>query len=131
MSNSKMMHHKHVDLLEEDKPIANQKFVCISFVSPEKIIEKKEAFYFEEFLKSWELNKGLEKFNQFMNFLSFKYDLDFKLLSDDLTDFCKQEKDKLVNGSVFDAAPARTAACASRWRASPRSPLGGTGAGRR
>lgn len=102
MSNSKMMHHKHVDLLEEDKPIANQKFVCISFVSPEKIIEKKEAFYFEEFLKSWELNKGLEKFNQFMNFLSFKYDLDFKLLSDDLTDFCKQEKDKLVNGSVFD-----------------------------
>ena len=33
---------KYVDLLDEDKPIANQKFVCISFVSPEKIIEKKE-----------------------------------------------------------------------------------------
>ena len=33
---------KHVDLLDEDKPIANQKFVCISFVSPEKIVEKKE-----------------------------------------------------------------------------------------
>jgi len=28
---------KYVDLLEEDKPIAGQKFVCISFVSPEKI----------------------------------------------------------------------------------------------
>jgi hypothetical protein len=27
---------KFVDLLEEDKPIANQKFVCVSFVSPRK-----------------------------------------------------------------------------------------------
>ena len=102
MSNSKPIRHKHVDLLEEDKPIANQKFVCISFVSPEKIIEKKETFYFEEFLKSWELNKSLEKFNQFMNFISFKYELDFKLLSEDLSEFCKQEKNTLVNGTVFD-----------------------------
>ena len=29
---------KYVDLLEEDKPVAGQKFVCMSFVSPEKII---------------------------------------------------------------------------------------------
>ena len=28
----------YADLLEEDKPIAGQKFVCVSFVSPEKII---------------------------------------------------------------------------------------------
>ena len=33
---------KYVDLLEEDKPIAGQKFVCVSFVSPEKILKKKE-----------------------------------------------------------------------------------------
>ena len=25
---------KYVDLLEEDKPISGQKFVCVSFVSP-------------------------------------------------------------------------------------------------
>ena len=37
--------NKHVDLLDEDKPIANQKFVCISFVSPEKILEKKEDIF--------------------------------------------------------------------------------------
>ena len=36
---------KYVDLLEEDKPIAGQKFACISFVSPEKIIKQKEIFY--------------------------------------------------------------------------------------
>ena len=29
---------KYVDLLEEDKPIAGQKFVCLSFVSPEGLM---------------------------------------------------------------------------------------------
>ena len=93
---------KHVDLLDEDKPIANQKFVCISFISPEKIIEKKETYFFQEFLKSWDLNKSVEKFNQFVNFISYKYNLDFKLLSEDLTEFCKEENSKLYNNSVFD-----------------------------
>jgi hypothetical protein len=97
-----MSNTKHVDLLDEDKPIANQKFVCISFVSPEKILEKKEAYFFEQFLKSWELSKSVEKFNQFVNFISYKYNIDFKLLSEDLSEFCKEEKDKLVNGSVHD-----------------------------
>ena len=102
MAQSKMVSEKHVDLLDEDKPIANQKFVCISFISPEKIIEKREAYFFEEFLKSWELSKSLEKFNQFVNFLSYKYELDFQTLSNDLAEFCKEEQPKLVNSSVFD-----------------------------
>jgi hypothetical protein len=33
------------DYLEVDKPIPGQNFVCLSFVSPEKMITKKEAFY--------------------------------------------------------------------------------------
>ncbi len=93
---------KQVDLLDEDKPIANQKFVCISFVSPENIIENKNTFFFEEFLKSWDLNKSVEKFNQFVNFISYKYNLDLKSLSDDLSEFCKEENNKLYNTSVFD-----------------------------
>ena len=93
---------KQVDLLDEDKPIANQKFVCISFVSPEKIIENKNTFFFEEFLKSWDLNKSVEKFNQFVNFISYKYNLDLKSLSEDLSEFCKEENNKLYNTSVFD-----------------------------
>ena len=28
---------KYVDLLEEDKPIAGQKYMCVSFISPEEI----------------------------------------------------------------------------------------------
>ena len=33
---------KYVDVLEEDKPIAGQKYACVSFLSPEKILKKKE-----------------------------------------------------------------------------------------
>ena len=66
------MNPKYVDLLEEDKPIAGQKFVCVSFCSPEKILKEKELFFFEEFLKKWEFNKSMEKFVQFLNFISFK-----------------------------------------------------------
>ena len=68
---------KYVDLLEEDKPIAGQKFVCVSFVSPDKILKQKEIFLFEEFLKKWEFNKSMEKFHQFLNFVSYKYKLTF------------------------------------------------------
>ena len=35
---------KYVDLLDEDKPIAGQKFCCVSFVSPEHIIKQREHF---------------------------------------------------------------------------------------
>ena len=37
---------KYVDLLEEDKNIAGQKFVCVSFCSPEKILKDKQLFFF-------------------------------------------------------------------------------------
>ena len=41
---------KFVDLLDEDRAIANQKFVCVSFVSPETVLKQKELFFFESFV---------------------------------------------------------------------------------
>ena len=38
---------KYVDLLEEDKPISGQKFVCVSFVSPDNILKKKNCIYLQ------------------------------------------------------------------------------------
>ena len=43
---------ERVDLLDEDEPIPQQKFVCISFISPEKIIKKKEDLYLEKYLEN-------------------------------------------------------------------------------
>lgn len=93
---------KYVDLLEEDKAIAGQKFVCVSFVSPENILKQKEIFYFEEFLKKWDLNKSMEKFIQFMNFVSFKYNISFDDLTSDFKEFVKEEKETLSKSSMKD-----------------------------
>ena len=93
---------KYVDLLEEDKPIAGQKFVCVSFVSPEKIIKQKEVFFFEQFLKKWELNKSMEKFVQFLNFVSYKYNMNFEDLTTDFKDFVKEEKETLNQSGIED-----------------------------
>jgi hypothetical protein len=38
------------DFLDQDKPIRGQNFVCLSFISPEEVILKKEAFFFERYM---------------------------------------------------------------------------------
>jgi hypothetical protein len=95
---------KYVDLLEEDKPIAGQKFVCLSFVSPEKIIKQKEEFLYEEFIKQWDFKKSMEKFSQFINFIAFKYpSLSFDKLMVDFNDFTKEEGESLkLASSISD-----------------------------
>jgi len=93
---------KYVDLLEEDKPISGQKFVCVSFVSPENILKQKNIFYFEEFLKKWEFSKSMEKFVQFLNFVSYKYNISFDDVSNDFKDFVKEEKEALTKTSMED-----------------------------
>lgn len=93
---------KYIDLLDEDKPIAGQKFACISFISPDKIIRQKDMFFFEEFLKQFDLNKSLEKFTQFLNFISFKYHVDFDKMTKDLEEFVKEEKVNLHKTTLDD-----------------------------
>ena len=93
---------KYVDLLDEDKPLAQQKFCCVSFVSPENIIKSKECFLFEQYLKGWELAKSMEKYAQFTSFLAFKYNLNVEQVNEDLTEFCKEERTNLIQESVWD-----------------------------
>lgn len=87
---------KYVDLLKVDPPIAGQQYGCFSFVTPDKILKKKELFYFEKFVKQWEMNKTMEKFHQFLNFLSFKYKCKVEDVLHDLEDFVKEEKQDLM-----------------------------------
>ena len=89
----------YADLLEEDRPIAQQRFVCVSFVSPENILEDKKVFYFDRFVRTWDLGKSMEKYAQFTAFLAYKYNLDSALVQHDLDDFCKEEGNALGKSS--------------------------------
>jgi hypothetical protein len=61
------------DFLEVDDPIGGQQFVCLSFVSPEDIIQNKEAFKTAKFLQSYAKDKGM-KFNEvYEDYLNFQY----------------------------------------------------------
>jgi len=93
---------KYVDLLEEDKPISGQKFVCVSFVSPDKILKQKDVFFFQEFLKKWDFTKSMEKFVQFLNFLSYKYKLTFEDITKDFQDFIQEEQENLLKSNMED-----------------------------
>jgi len=85
-----------IDLLDEDKPIAEQKFVCLSFISPEEIIKQKERFFFEKFVEQYDFAKSMEKFTQFLNFVSYKYEIKADDLHDQFNEFVKSEKSKLM-----------------------------------
>ena len=41
------------DFLDNDQKIRGQNFTCVSFLSPETILKKKDVFYFEKFLESF------------------------------------------------------------------------------
>jgi len=93
---------KFIDLLDEDKPIAGQKFACVSFVSPDKILKAKELFLFEKFLKYFDFNKTMLKYQQFMNFVCYKYDIDFNSVMKDYEEFVESEKDSLIQTNIVD-----------------------------
>lgn len=94
---------KYVDLLDEDKPISGQKFVCVSFVSPENILKEKNHFFFQKFLEDFEITKSIEKYSQFLNFLSYKYDLNFDNVMNDFQEYIKSEKSSFSYNDVKDS----------------------------
>lgn len=91
---------KVVDILEEDKAIAGQKYVCVSFISPDKILKQKNLFFFEQFLKFFDFSKSMNKFQQFLNFLSYKHNLDFEKIMEDYQQFIKSEKNNLIDDTI-------------------------------
>ena len=86
-----------VDLLDEDRPIAEQKFACLSFVSPEYLIKKKDEYFFEQFVSQYDTSKSMEKFVEFLNYISYKYAISSEEIMQEYSSFIDNFKDKLKN----------------------------------
>ncbi len=61
------------EFLDEDNELPGQRFCLLSFLSPEKVLARKEQYFFEQYLKHYEVQwktKNLEKFlaKQVMDF---------------------------------------------------------------
>jgi len=61
-SKTELVSTKEVDYLDEDKPIRNQNYVCLSFISPEDILLEKEVYMFSKYVNSFskEMNTLLD-----------------------------------------------------------------------
>lgn len=88
MSLSKEPVEEIEDYLEEDKPIQGQKYVCLSFISPENVLEDKNTFYLYKYFKS--LNTEYDK-----TYTEFKEE--FRFFQDDHTEKLQDEFDELVD----------------------------------
>jgi hypothetical protein len=100
------------DFLDEDTEIPGQRFVLLSFISPEKVLERKEFYFLEQFLKNYEINwktKNLEKFlaKQVMDFNAKIEEEANRLSAAELTeaaDICRQARIPIDNAlSAYQA----------------------------
>lgn len=67
-ANSPLVSVKEQDFLDQDPPLRGQNYVCLSFLSPEEVIKKKEVFVFERFLEFFS-----SELTDFFTNLSLKY----------------------------------------------------------
>jgi hypothetical protein len=93
---------EHIDLLDEDRGIAEQKFACLSFVSPEKILKDKNLYFFEKFTDQYNFNKQAELLTKFSNYISYKYQLNAEDIMNDLKEFSTIEKDSMYENIQDD-----------------------------
>jgi hypothetical protein len=65
------------DYLEEDNEISGQKYVLLSFLSPEKVLANKDVFMFSRFVKDYEIQYKTKKLENFL--VSVVQDINDKL----------------------------------------------------
>lgn len=95
--------HYISDELEEDPVQNGARYVGISFLSPEKVLKKREIFLFEKFVETWDLDTSMHKFTDFLHFLSEKFNLKIEVLLKDFQDFVREEKEILKKeGNVLN-----------------------------
>ena len=68
MSTSEIVPVKEEDFLDEDPPLRGQNYVCLSFLSPEDVIKRKEVFFFEKFISNFSADM-----REFFNAMNDKY----------------------------------------------------------
>lgn len=83
------MQSEKTDYLEVDKPIPGQNYVCLSFLSPESMIKKKNLYYFDEFRKFY-----FEKFRVILENIQTELK-DNQILSDNLNHILKEDISEL------------------------------------
>lgn len=103
----KEVQDKKPDYLEVDEAIPGQNYVCLSFLSPETLIQNKEAFKCVKFLQSYCKEQKLkfdEVYSKYQDFV-YKYEDKLQRDFDEQNDFQTSIRGLKVRG-VFDTRQA-------------------------
>jgi len=105
-----MSSEKKVDYLEVDEAIAGQNYVCLSFLSPESLIQDKQAFKCVKFLQSYCKDQKLKFDDVYSKYQDFVYKYEDKLQRDfdEKNNFQTSIRGLKVRG-VFDTREAAEA----------------------
>ena len=107
VTDSKDPDSKKPDYLEVDDVIPGQNYVCLSFLSPESLMQKKEAFKCAKFLQSYCKDKKLKFDDVYSSYQDFTYKYEDKLQRDydEQNDFQTSMRGLKVRG-VYDTRGA-------------------------
>lgn len=91
-----------IDYLEEDPELPNQRYIIVSFISPEKIIKQKEMFYFEKFVQWVDYDWKVTGMEHFVAFMAQKYSIKVEDVMADVRDFEKTHKADLKKSDLHE-----------------------------
>lgn len=91
-----------VDYLDEDPEVPTQKYCIVSFLSPEKVIQKKELWQLEQFVKWNDYDLKMKGQEQFLAFIAKKYDLKVDEVMSDHTEFERVHRDDIKNTNITE-----------------------------
>ena len=89
-----------VDYLDEDPELPNQRYCIVSFISPEKVIERKQDFFFKKFLQWTDYDFKVKGLEHLADYIAKKYSLKIDDVMKDVHDFEKTHREELKNSDV-------------------------------
>ena len=91
--------------LESDKEIPGQKYVCLSFLSPEKVLASKDVFFFNRFLENYEVEYKVSASEKFLMDQILQVTKAVTKVEDLLANSGFEEAKKALSASDLSGAP--------------------------
>ena len=89
-----------IDYLDEDPELPNQRYCIVSFISPEKVIERKQDFFFKKFMQWTDYDFKVKGLEHLADYIAKKYSLKIDDVMKDVHDFEKTHRDELKNSDI-------------------------------
>jgi hypothetical protein len=89
-----------VDYLDEDPELPNQRYVIVSFISPEKVIERKQDFFFKHFMQWTDYDFKVKGLEHLADYIAKKYSLKIDDVMKDVHDFEKTHRDEIKKSDI-------------------------------